>query len=135
MLFGGCRDPKRILPRTLPLITPHTLPRILPRILPHILPQILPGGLCTHPTDVSNLQAQLTHHVHARTTTSCTRACANMLPIAVLISLSIVNSVFLILTIWARFNLAHIDWWAVFLVAFIMGFLYQLKYSELAYLL
>ena len=56
-----------------------------------------------------------------------------MLPIAILISLSIVNSAFLILTIWARFQLAHTDWWAVFLVAFIVGFLYQLEYSELAH--
>jgi len=57
-----------------------------------------------------------------------------MLPIAILISISIVNSVLLILAIWTRFNLAHTDWWAVFLVAFIMGFFYQLEYSELAYL-
>ncbi|KAH0286076.1 hypothetical protein M436DRAFT_78155 [Aureobasidium namibiae CBS 147.97] len=53
-----------------------------------------------------------------------------MLKTAMLISISIVNSVFLILTIWARFQLAHTDWWAVFLVAFIMGFIYQLEYMR-----
>ncbi|KAG9517848.1 hypothetical protein KCV07_g5969, partial [Aureobasidium melanogenum] len=42
-----------------------------------------------------------------------------------LITLSIINSVFLTLTIWAALQLRGSDWWIVFLVAFIMGLLYE----------
>ncbi|KAH0146012.1 hypothetical protein KCU67_g12408, partial [Aureobasidium melanogenum] len=41
-----------------------------------------------------------------------------------LVTLSIINSVFLTLTIWAALQLRGSDWWIVFLVAFIMGLLY-----------
>lgn len=57
-----------------------------------------------------------------------------MFTIAVLISISIVNLVFLTLTIWARLQLNHTDWWAVFLAIFLIGFVYQLEYSELTHL-
>ncbi|KAH0344117.1 hypothetical protein KCU83_g8491, partial [Aureobasidium melanogenum] len=45
-----------------------------------------------------------------------------------LITLSIINSVLLTLTIWAALQLRGSDWWIVFLVAFIMGLLYEVDY-------
>ena len=42
-----------------------------------------------------------------------------------LIVLSIINSVFLTLTIWAALQLRGSDWWVVSMVAFIMGLLYE----------
>ncbi|KAG9855413.1 hypothetical protein KCU98_g1728, partial [Aureobasidium melanogenum] len=45
-----------------------------------------------------------------------------------LIALSIINSVFLTLTIWAALQLRGSDWWIVFLVAFSMGLLYEVDY-------
>lgn len=47
-----------------------------------------------------------------------------------LITLSIINSVFLTLTIWAALQLRGSDWWIVFLVAFIMGLLYEVDYRQ-----
>ncbi|KEQ62122.1 uncharacterized protein M437DRAFT_85033 [Aureobasidium melanogenum CBS 110374] len=44
------------------------------------------------------------------------------------IAASIINSVFLSLTIWAALQLRGSDWWIVFLVALIMGVLYQVDY-------
>lgn len=45
-----------------------------------------------------------------------------------LIVLSIINSVFLTLTIWAALQLRGSDWWVVFMVAFILGLLYEVDY-------
>ncbi|KAG9605396.1 hypothetical protein KCU77_g762, partial [Aureobasidium melanogenum] len=45
-----------------------------------------------------------------------------------LITLSIINSVLLTLIIWAALQLRGSDWWIVFLVAFIMGLLYEVDY-------
>ncbi|KAG9662308.1 hypothetical protein KCU95_g2590, partial [Aureobasidium melanogenum] len=44
------------------------------------------------------------------------------------ITLSIINSVFLTLTIWAALQLRGSDWWIVFLVASIIGLLYEVDY-------
>lgn len=46
------------------------------------------------------------------------------------IVLSIINSVFLTLTIWAALQLRGSDWWIVFLAASIMGLLYEVDYRE-----
>lgn len=47
-----------------------------------------------------------------------------------LIALSIINLAFLALTIWAALQLRDSDWWIVFLVASIMGLLYEVDYRE-----
>ncbi|KAH0374026.1 hypothetical protein KCU65_g388, partial [Aureobasidium melanogenum] len=44
------------------------------------------------------------------------------------IAVTIINSVFLALTIWTALQLRGSDWWVVFLVALIMGLLYQADY-------
>ncbi|KAK6001272.1 hypothetical protein QM012_002603 [Aureobasidium pullulans] len=47
-----------------------------------------------------------------------------------LIALSIINSVLLTLTIWAALQLRGSDWWIIFLIAFIMGLLYEVDYMR-----
>jgi hypothetical protein len=47
-----------------------------------------------------------------------------------LILISVVNSVFLTLAIWAGLQLPHTDWWVVLSVIFIMGTLYEVEYSK-----
>jgi hypothetical protein len=54
----------------------------------------------------------------------------NMWSTAILVLISITNSLFLSLTIWAALQLKHTDWWVVFLIIFIMGSAYEIAYCK-----